>query len=157
MRKLKLVVLVLLILLSTSAIASQPKIYLAGGEIAPEASQQSRGLTTQSLNQQPSYKLLQFKQPTTKEQREELEGLGVEYISYIPDNAWIIRFSGQRNEILREEKVHYLGAYRPGYRIEPQLKKEAARNSGEVLIRVEMFESEGAEELLDSYGEVKDK
>jgi PGF-pre-PGF domain-containing protein len=102
--------------------------------------------------------LLQFKKPTSKEYRNSLKELGVEYISYIPENAWIAKISGNKGQIISEKKVHAVLPYKPLFRIDPQLKKQVKEKTGEVQVRVQFFKStENPEEILSPHGELNGK
>jgi hypothetical protein len=133
--------------------AAQP-IQLKGNSFTPsESSPQIQQFETQTQE----YKLLQFHGATTQEQRQEVSERGVEFISYIPENAWLVKLNGDRNEVISEKKVRYLGPYRSEYKISPELQSEISENSGEVEIQVEMFNEDNAEEVLSNYGELNGK
>ena len=101
--------------------------------------------------------LLQFKEPVTKEYRKNISDKGVKFISYIPENAWIVKNSGNKGEIISDEKVRYLVPYNSGFKIDPQLEKNLDAK-GDTRIRVEFFDSaERPEEIVKDYGNLKGK
>ncbi len=144
-RKLGLVILLMVFSLSA---ASQP-IQLKGESFTPEESRPAiQSFSVQSYTE--DYMLLQFRGPTKQEYREVISEEGVEFISYIPENAWLVRLNGRKNDVISEKKVRFLGPYRPEYKISPELESEMQQNSGQVQIRVEMFKK--SEEVLKEYG-----
>lgn len=101
------------------------------------------------------YKILQFKQSTSTEYRQRLEReKEVQFISYIPENAWIIKLNDSRGDLTSERKVRFIGPYRAKYKIGPAVHKEIS-SSGNISARIEFFESSAnPQNLLNRYGNV---
>jgi hypothetical protein len=145
--------LVILLILFSCAAVSQP-IQLKGNSFTPtESTPQVQSFGVQGHTD--DYMLLQFRESTKKEYREEISEKGVEFISYIPENAWLVKLDGKKNEVISEKKVRYLGPYRAKYKISPELRSEMQESSGEVRIRVEMFEND--ESVLSEHGTIDGK
>lgn len=139
--------------------ASGKKIHIKGNTFVPEESKAPENrLGTNSLQTQSNkeeYMLLQFNNPVKKQYRENLSRKGMKFISYIPENAWITKITGEKAEIISEEKVRSLTPYKPSYKIDPNLKKELKNNPGKLKARVEFFSSEKSpKNILEKYGEV---
>ncbi|MDD4307608.1 MAG: S8 family serine peptidase [Thermoplasmata archaeon] len=66
--------------------------------------------------------IIQTHGPITEDWREELAHNGVEIISYIPDNAYLVRLSDDQVEMARGlGGVRWLGEYHPAYKMDPTL------------------------------------
>ena len=154
--KKKLVIIALLVFFA-SQVAADNTIHLKGNSFTPsetEETPQAQQFGTQSTEQE--YMLLQFKGPTKNEYREKLkQKTGLKYISYIPDNAWIVKVDSNEDKIISESKVHYLGSYKPEHRIHPFLEKKMDNEQGKVKIRVQLFSQDVSESFLRSYGVLK--
>lgn len=67
--------------------------------------------------------LIQFAAPLRPEWRAELEALGVQLLSYVPDDAFVTDLNGTPPGQVRELSfVEWLGPYRPEHKLHPALK-----------------------------------
>lgn len=97
------------------------------------------------------YQLIQFRSSTSEEYRDNLKNKGVDFISYIPENTWVVKVDAERDEIVSEERVKYLGDYKSEYRVHPVLRDND--KSGQVNVNIEVFrKSPNTLNKLDSYG-----
>jgi subtilase family protein len=77
--------------------------------------------------------IVQFAGPIKREWREELDKTGAQVISYIPNNAYIVRADSKSAFSVWQMKdqnpfVQYVGDYEPDFRLSPELR--AAREKG---------------------------
>ncbi|MFB6216530.1 MAG: hypothetical protein ABEJ72_06135, partial [Candidatus Aenigmatarchaeota archaeon] len=98
---------------------------------------------------------MQFRGPTKEIYRKRLRG--VEFISYIPENAWIVKLEIKRRKILNRKKVKFMTPLLPRFRIGEILEQKMKTVSGSIEIRVSSFQgSKGFKEKLEGYSpEVK--
>ncbi|MFB6245646.1 MAG: S8 family serine peptidase, partial [Candidatus Nanohaloarchaea archaeon] len=136
----------------TSA-SSQP-IKLESEVIRPSEDRNSPGISSYSAQtSRTDYRLLQFERPVGVEQRKELES-ELDFISYVPENAWLVELEGSRSEVLSDPLVRYLGPYRPGYKVSPGVETESDR----LTVKVQVFPSRAnPEDALADHGEVLQK
>lgn len=107
------------------------------------------------MDSDPGYRVIQFTEPTSEKYRENLAEKGLEFIQYIPENAWVVKGSARRNELVSEKKVRYLGDYRPDYKIGSDVR-ERLRKGGNIGVRVRFFSRPENETLEDIGVEVSD-
>jgi len=80
--------------------------------------------------------IVQTNSPITEDWKNELANNGVEIISYIPDNAYLVRLQDDQVDKIRGlGSVRWLGDYHPVYKLDPTL----SRDSGMVDISVTLF------------------
>jgi len=152
MNKRKLVVTCVLFSL-ISMVAAQP-VNLKGSEFTPKESKSSAVPDIlQFGSQQPQgHQIIQFHSPTDEEYRDTLRSKGVKFISYIPENAWIVKLNAEKDQIVSEEKVKYLGKYKNDYRVHPVLRE----GSGSVEVETNLFKKPELDaDFLDKYGSVE--
>ena len=82
--------------------------------------------------------IIQTYGPITEDWRNELALNGVEIVSYIPDNAYLVRLSDDQVErVSGLSSVRWLGDYQPAYKIAPELNKA----DGKVDLSIMLFPS----------------
>jgi len=80
--------------------------------------------------------IVQTNGPITEDWRNELANNGVEIVSYIPDNAYLVRLSEDQAEKVRcLGSVRWLGEYHPAYKMETTL----SQTTGMVDLTVTLF------------------
>ena len=68
------------------------------------------------------YYVIQFDGPVMPAWRDGVEALGVQLLSYLPDNAFYARLpSSATKDVLEVEHVRYVGPAHPAYRVHPAL------------------------------------
>lgn len=78
--------------------------------------------------------LLQFTETPLPEWREQLQGLGVELLHYVPDEAFLVKLEGARPAMLRQLSfVRWLGAYRPDHKLHRQLQAATGKANTESM------------------------
>ncbi|MDD4308458.1 MAG: S8 family serine peptidase, partial [Thermoplasmata archaeon] len=66
--------------------------------------------------------ILQHEGPITEEWVNELAQDGVEIVSYIPDNAYLVRLSDDQVDTMKGHNgVRWMGEYQPAYKLDPQV------------------------------------
>jgi len=83
--------------------------------------------------------LLQFQKPVKKQYRKDLSQKGVKFISYIPENAWLVKLYGDKEEIISEDKVRSLIPYKPSYKIDPKIG-DKIKSKSIIKVKVNLFE-----------------
>ncbi len=72
--------------------------------------------------------LIQFTEPFDPAWRAELQGRNVELLRYVPEDAFVARLNGARlDDLASLPYVQWIGAYRPGHKIEASLLASARR------------------------------
>lgn len=70
--------------------------------------------------------------------RAALSALGIELLSYVPNNAYLARGSGRAfAEVARLPGVRWVGRYRPGYKVDRALGRLAAGKSSRLVVSAE--------------------
>ncbi len=92
--------------------------------------------------------LVQFEHRPTSHERGQLRALGVDLLTYVPDDAFIARFAKVSPDVVQAlEFVRWVGKYQPGYRIAPRLtaalQNPALKNAG-VSTNVSILVAPGA-------------
>ena len=89
-------------------------------KLAPAAQFQAQGLS--SHVPASGLFLVQFEGPLSSNRRAELRALGVDLLKYVPDDAFIVRFSHvSPDQVGALDYVRWVGPYRPDDRIHPRL------------------------------------
>ena len=80
------------------------------------------------------YGLVQFR-PGGLAEKERLEGLGVRFFGYIPDNAFQVKLTPEARELLAASPmVRWLGPYAPGYKVHARLWASSREPNPEVSV-----------------------
>ncbi|HVT03125.1 MAG TPA: S8 family serine peptidase, partial [Thermoanaerobaculia bacterium] len=123
------------------------KLYLQAGIFDPTGERldfESVGLgrrpllkiDAKSTSSSVAYAIIQF-QPGQQRARGELERLGVEFLGYLPDNAFQVRLnSSTRRLIAGQSFIRWVGDFEPGYKISPKLWPGSKEMPGEVVLHV---------------------
>lgn len=106
-------------------------------------------ISLQSSQPDSSYRIIQFRESTSENYREKLEEKSLQFLYYVPENAWVINSSEDRGEIVSEKKVRYVGLFRPEYRISSNVEKRLDKKD-EVSVRLSFF-SRPEEKVLDRF------
>jgi hypothetical protein len=98
--------------------------------------------------------LIQFAGPVKDEWVSELKVSGVEIVSYVPNNAYIVRGDAYAAENLvsfsKRSFVQFLGDYEPGFRISPALQAAYAAGRDTTLdVTVQVVDSPHAAKVID--------
>ena len=103
-------------------------IRLRNGVIPAQASQPVTSQAKSALPQPPvsGLFLVQFSSPPGREEREQLAGLGVDLLRYVPEDTFVARLRGVSLDRLRAApSVQWVGEYRPEHKIHPRLAAAA--------------------------------
>src|SRR6266566_6361096 len=95
--------------------------------------------------------LVQFTGPLQPAWREQLRQMGVELVRYVPDDAFIAKFSNvSPASVGALSFVHWVGSYRPEHKIHPRLvaaATAAARTNETVSVNILLSSSATAAEI----------
>jgi|GEM_PF-300548 len=84
----------------------------------------------------PQYAIIQF-QPGQQSSRRELESLGVQFLGYLPDNAFQVRLDASTRRLIKSQSfIRWVGDLEPGYKVSPQLWPGTKEMPGEVVLHV---------------------
>lgn len=76
------------------------------------------------------YAIVQFHPSQLKQQREALRARGVEFLGYVPNNAYYVRLNGNAlAEVAQSAGVRWAGAVQPAMKLDPTLWQAARANS----------------------------
>lgn len=126
----------------TPSVSAQP-IHIQGNTFNPSDSLKAQSFSQKQVKD-TGVRILQFKEPTKKSYREKLSNQGIDFISYIPENAWIVNATWQK-DIRSMDRVRYYGPFRPDYKISRRLQQNPQE------VKVEMFPGSDPR-VLESYG-----
>ena len=104
------------------------------------------------------FRLVQFRGPVTREWLHQLAAAGsVEVVSYVPNDAYLIRIDDVAEKRLREIQakggaIQWLGAYHPFYKIAPTLSKAETKDQSLVDIKVSVTGGPDLPEALKEIG-----
>lgn len=119
----------LLIIGCLGTISASP-IHLESGKLTPSESEaESQGFNSLSLNNDfNGYGILQFNSPVSASERSEITEKidSLEFISYIPNNAWIVNYTGSRRELISKKSVRFLGPLKASHRVSSSVNLEAS-------------------------------
>jgi hypothetical protein len=83
-----------------------------------------------------AYGIVQFKQGRIAA-RQALQAAGVEFVGYLPDNAYQVRLNNQSRALLAQsDDVRWLGPYKLGYKIHPRLWPSSAEAISELTLEL---------------------
>lgn len=92
--------------------------------------------------------LIQFADAVTPEWKAELRALGVELLQYVPEDAFVARFSKVPPGRVRAlSYVRWVGRYRPDHKIHPRLTAAAAQTNKLVAVTVLLSPQATVEEI----------
>jgi hypothetical protein len=114
---------------SSTALAQSKSIRLRTGVLSTPSETPRAGLQLQAESDPgKGLHLIQLRGPIQETWRVELTGLGVRLLRYVADDAFVVRLEGRDLGRVRAlPYVHWLGPYRPEYRVDPRLRgREAA-------------------------------
>jgi subtilisin family serine protease len=103
-------------------------IRLRTGVIPAQASQGGTSQAQSALAQPPvsGLFLIQFSSPPGREAREQLAGIGVDLLRYVPEDTFIARLRGVSLDRVRTAPlVQWVGEYRPACKVHPRLAAAA--------------------------------
>jgi hypothetical protein len=101
--------------LRTETITTTP-----AAKLAPAAQFQKQGLSLQAPAS--GLFLVQFENPPGPAERADLQSLGVELLTYVPEDAFVARFNNvSPDKVVALGNVRWVGPYRPEYKIHPRL------------------------------------
>jgi hypothetical protein len=97
-----------------------------------------------------SYAIVQFQQGRTVD-RKALAKRGIEFLGYVPNNAYYVKLSGRGlDELRRDPAVRWAGVVEPGMKVAPELwsNRDIARQAdGSYEIRIHGFRGVGAAQI----------
>ncbi len=78
--------------------------------------------------------IVQFAGTPTKAGRSAITALGGEVLSYLPDDAYVVRMGAELTGVLSDNRaVRWVGPYQPAYRLDPELVENQAFLQPEVV------------------------
>jgi hypothetical protein len=118
-------------------------LILRGGIFDPASQQLDFSVSGAASATGSSYAIVQF-QPGHLVERKALARRGIEFLGYVPNNAYYVKLSGQGlDELRRNPAVRWAGTVEPGMKLDPRLwsgERAAARQAdGSYEIRVHAF------------------
>ena len=117
-------------------------------------------LDSQATGTEGPYYIVQFNGPVEAVWAQQLEQLGAKVLGYIPDNAHIVHIQPEDAEKVKSlPGVRWVGPYRPGYKVAPDLTQTLRAADEEIELYVVAFPGESKTELetfLKSLGAVID-
>lgn len=101
------------------------------------------------LTDQKIYLVIQFRDLIQEKMKKELKRLGVEFLSYIPNQAFVIRVPERLLPALSQlQIIQWIGDYTPNLKIDPELlKNDAANGEMPISIQIKLFQGEKATRL----------
>ena len=143
--------------------ASTENIYLEGATLSSykesiNGLSTSNTLSTQSESYE--YMVMQYREPSKQQYRDWMEDNGIEFISYIPEDSWLVKTNTSKEWITSQKKVERVIPYRSKYRVDPSLRDKADESTGPLNARIKLFESakkpqEILKEHTNSYYRIK--
>ncbi len=133
---------------STSGGQDQNKIFLKSGTIdtdaTPSLGTNQIDAMAGSIGQDKGYGyyIVQLQGPVTQSDRQSLEQGGGRIAGYLPENAFIVRITGASSlsSLQSQQRVKWLGVYKPDYKIEPSLSSLINSVSGAtVTVTIQVF------------------
>lgn len=124
--------------------ASWEKIYLEGTTLGANKESINSFSTSNTLSTQSEtyeYMVMQYGEPSKQQYRDWMEDKGVEFISYIPGDSWLVKINTSKEWITSQKKVERIIPYRSKYRIDPSLRDKADELTGPLNARIKLFES----------------
>src|SRR3989338_8357211 len=100
--------------------------------------------TTSQLSHQKVYLVVQFQSPITQDTKKQVQKVGAELLSYVPESAFIVRISEKFSPLLSNIKaVKWVGDYEPELKLSPALTRNDAANEEQVMsLHVKLFSGE---------------
>jgi subtilisin-like proprotein convertase family protein len=136
--------------------SAETAIYLRSATIATGAGQPKQSLEMRTeTTSGPALWLVQFVGPIRTEWVEGLLSSGLEIVTYIPENAYLVWGENPQTALAdfaaKSEAVRWIGAYLPAYRLEPGLNTDALFNNGEEWVdaTVQFYQTAGLKESLN--------
>ena len=98
-------------------------------------------LAASQLSSQKVYLVVQFQGPVTQDTKKQVQKIGGEFLSYVPESAFIIRLSQKFSPLLSHIKaVKWVGDYEPELKLSPALTRNDAANEEQVMsLHVKLF------------------
>lgn len=106
-------------------------------------------LSSSILSEEEIIIIIQFKDLIRADQREKLKKIGVKFLHYIPNNAYIVGVSEKAVPLLNNlEFIQWMGDYEPAFKIDPELMTtEAVNEKQRVKINIRLFEGKESRSL----------
>ncbi len=126
---------ILILLTAIAASAHAEPIHLQSGVINPEKQGKTYSITSDK-NHSLTHRLVQFENTTDRKFRENLETDELQFISYIPENAWLVKIRNKTaiSELQKLDETTYVGPFKPEYRASNRLKKIKRQGRTEILV-----------------------
>ena len=126
-----------------SARTNPELLILRGGIFDPASQQLDFSAAGVAAGAGSSYAIVQF-QPGHLVERKALARRGIEFLGYVPNNAYYVKLSGLGLDELRHDPaVRWAGAVQPGMKLDPRLwsgeRADARQADGSYEIRVHAF------------------
>ncbi|EGQ43717.1 MAG: hypothetical protein J07AB43_05940, partial [Candidatus Nanosalina sp. J07AB43] len=143
------------IFFGVSGSISAEKIYLEGNTLGADENTVGTLSTPNRLSAQEDgykYMVMQYKEPSEQEYRNWMGENGVEFISYIPEDSWLIKINTSKEWLSSEKKVERVIPYKSKYRIDPSFKDRAAASTGTLNARIKFFKpARKSQQILNNY------
>ena len=100
--------------------------------------------TASQLSNQKIYLVVQFKGPIEQATRKQLQKIGAELLSYVPQNSFVTRISEKFSPLLSNvAAVKWVGEYEPELKLAPALAQNDAANEEQVIqLHIKLFSGE---------------
>lgn len=135
--------------ISNSSILLESGTIDAGKGISDELRESSGPMALQDVGR-GNY-ILQFSGPVTERNKENLENEGVKFISYIPENAYIVSFRTTKTDsLIEKDYVKFITGFKPEYKISSGLQGEIGEFRGKVNVTAEFFPDVSDDEALEA-------
>lgn len=93
-----------------------------------------------TLGASRTWMVVQFQGPMRDLWRQKLEGLGIEIISYMPENALVVAVDGSTLPLLkgacRESHIRWNGVYQPAWKLAPDIRNGRGAGLRDVVVQV---------------------
>jgi subtilisin family serine protease len=127
-----------------------PTQILFKGEVIDTSTQPPKAIPSAGiLTDRKIYLVIQFRDLIHEKTKKEIKRLGGEFLSYIPNQAFVIRAPERSLPALSQlQIIQWIGDYTPNLKIDPELfKNDAANEEMPLSIQIKLFRVEGGNGL----------
>ncbi|MCU0238190.1 MAG: S8 family serine peptidase [Pyrinomonadaceae bacterium] len=102
--------------------------------------------------------IVQFAGPVKDEWLSELNALGGKVVTYVPNNAYVVRANektaNQLNSFRSKDFVQYVGDYEPAFRLSPMVQEARSTMSGDIDVTVQVIDGKAANQTISNLKEI---
>ncbi len=102
--------------------------------------------------------IVQFVGPVKDEWLGELNALGGKVVTYIPNNAYVIKANdktaSQLSGLRSKDFVQYVGDYEPAFRLSPMVQDARQTMSGDIDVTVQVIDGKSANQTISNLKEI---